>query len=98
MWKRIKPEDDTRENRVLLELARTRIGRRVYAIGRCYVSGRPAIAVKAGRDKHIGNRGMVLNWLTERGLSIQQARQFVKNGLDVWDLNNAIRERFAAGR
>lgn len=98
MWKRIKPEETERENRVLIQLAGTRIGRRSYAIGRCYVAGRPAIAVKAGREKHIGTRGMILNWLTERGLSIRQAREFVKAGLDRWDLAYAMRTRFAQGR
>lgn len=98
MWKRIKPENTERENRVLIQLASTRIGRRSYAIGRCYVAGKPSIAVKAGREKHIGNRGMILNWLTERGLSIRQAREFVKAGLDKWDLAYALRQRFAQGR
>ena len=98
MWKRIKPEDDERENRVLIPLVGTRIDRRSYAIGRCYVAGRPAIAVKAGREKHIGNRGMILNWLTERGLSLRQSREFVKAGLDRWDLNEAINRRFTQGR
>ena len=98
MWKKIKPEDTERENRVLITLAGTRIGRRSYAVGRCYVAGRPAIAVKAGRQKHIGNRGAILNWLTERGLSLRQAREFVRTGLDQWDLNYAIRQRFAQGR
>ena len=54
--------------------------------------------MKAGREKHIGNRGMILNWLTERGLSIRQAREFVKAGLDRWDLAEAISRRFAQGR
>src|SRR3954465_11071496 len=98
MWKRVKPEDSERENRVLLLLAGTQIGRRKYAIGRCYVAGVPSIAVKAGREKFIGKRGDVLNWLTERKLSLVDARRFVRKGLDMWDLADAIRRRFEAGR
>lgn len=98
MWKRIKPEDTERENRVLIALAQTRIGRRRYSVGRCYVAGRPAIAVKAGREKQIGNRGMLLDWLTARGLSLRQARTFLREGLAAWDLQHAMRERFAQGR
>ena len=97
MWKQIKPEDTERENRVLIPMAGTRIGRRSYAIGRCYVAGRPAIAVKAGREKQIGTRGAVLNWLTERGLSMPEARKFVRSGLENWDLGEAIRREFARG-
>jgi hypothetical protein len=41
---------------------------------------------------------VILNWLTERGLSIRQAREFVKAGLDRWDLDYAMRQRFAQGR
>lgn len=98
MWKRIKSEDTERENRVLIQPAQTQIRRKRYSIGRCYVAGRPAIAVKAGRAKHIGMRGDVLDWLTARGLSLTEARRFVRNGLECWDLSQAIRERFRQGR
>lgn len=98
MWKRIKPEDTERENRVLIPLAGTRIGRRLYAVGRCYVAGRPAIAVKAGRKKYIGKRGAVLVWLTSQGLPLGPARAFVREGLEQWDLAEAISRRFAQGR
>jgi len=98
MFRRIKPEDSERENRVLLQLAGTRIGRRRYAVGRCYVAGVPAIAVKAGREKYIGKRGAVVDWLTGRGLTSRQARSFLREGLDRWDLQQLIDERFTQGR
>jgi hypothetical protein len=80
-FKRIKVTDD--EKPVKLTLAGKRIRRKLYGVGRCYVAGKSVIAVKAGRAKLIGTRGMVLNFLTEHGLSLREARTFVREGLDL---------------
>lgn len=98
MWRKVKPSDEERENKVLIPLAQTRIRRRSYAVGRCYVGGRPVIAVKAGREKQIGNKGHVASWLTERGLSLKEARTFLREGLNAWDLGQAVSREFARGR
>ena len=91
MWKRIKPEDTERENGVLIQLAGTRIGRRSYAIGRCYVAGRPAIAVKSGRARttlvRIGHRNAqlaeVLSGLSAGDRVVLHPSDRVKEGASV---------------
>ena len=82
VWKPLKfpPPDSVR-----IVLAGKRIRRKQYGIARCSVAGQPAIAVKAGRERIIETRENVVTWLSERGLSKDEAEAFVYEGLDVWD-------------
>lgn len=73
------------DERVRITLAGKRIRRRLYGVGRCYVAGRPAVAVKAGRYRHINTRLHAINWLTTRGLSFMEAKTFVRDGLRLFD-------------
>ena len=91
-WKKIGGRE--KEKPVAIVLAGKRIRRRMYGVGRCFVSNAPCIAVKAGKKRFIGKRSDVLDWLTQHGLALKEARLFVHDGLVLLD----TARRFAEGR
>ncbi len=59
-----------------------KIGRKRYGAARCFVSGMgnnntPAVAVLAGKEKWISTFDDCVLWLSKRGLTYTQARDFI---------------------
>lgn len=79
-----------------LALAATEIRNKTYGVGRVVMEAGPIIVprikVKAGAATYVGLIKDCAYWLTQHGLSAQEAKTFIEEGLQRFDERNELEQ------